>query len=308
MTDMNDLQLRRLDAGLLLVFEATLRLGNLARVGEALGLTPSAISHALARLREIFGDPLFVRRAQGVTPTPRARTLEPDIARALEALRGALSEVGEFRPERIDRAFRILALDAPIATMAPPLLARLAEVAPKARIAFRTLGRDETRRAVASGEADLGVGVYGAALRRERIRDLGEERFVVVARRDHPMIGERLTLEAWLACDHVLVSAAGDFVGAVDAALAERGLARRVRAAVPQFLTAFATVAASDATATVGEGQARAYAGRFGLVVHDAPVPMAPFRLQLLSARGAPDPALDWLIKEILALYGAEFA
>jgi DNA-binding transcriptional LysR family regulator len=114
-----------------------------------------------------------------------------------------------------------------------------------------------------------------------------------------------LTLQVWLASDHVLVSAAGDLVGAVDAALAERGLTRQVRAAVPQFLTAFATVAASDATATVGEGQAHAYADQFRLAVYDVPIPMTPFRLQMLSARRGPDPAHDWLMEAIEAVYRA---
>ena len=85
MTDMNDVQLRRLDAGLLLVFERIWRTGNLTRAGEALGLTPSAVSHALSRLRDIFGDPLFLRRAQGVEPTPRAAALREPVQRALAA-------------------------------------------------------------------------------------------------------------------------------------------------------------------------------------------------------------------------------
>jgi len=120
---MNDAQLRRLDAGLLLVFEEVLRTGNLSKASERLRLTPSAISHALARLRDIFGDPLFLRRPQGVVPTPRTLALREPIARALGALRGALSEQGEFQPASIDRLFQIAALDALIVTLAPKLLA-----------------------------------------------------------------------------------------------------------------------------------------------------------------------------------------
>ena len=148
MTNMNDVQLRRLDAGLLLIFEAILRERNLARAGDALGLTPSAVSHALARLRDIFADPLFLRRPQGVEPSPRALALREPVERALSALRGALADVDAFRPETIDRVFQIASLDAPIAALAPGLLARLAHEAPKARLAFRTFGREETRRVV----------------------------------------------------------------------------------------------------------------------------------------------------------------
>ena len=111
---MNDVQLRRLDVGLLLVFESVSRTGNLTRAGEGLGLTPSAVSHALSRLRDIFDDPLFLRRAQGVEPTPRALALREPVHRALAALRGALADFRDFRPEAIDRLFQIVALDATI--------------------------------------------------------------------------------------------------------------------------------------------------------------------------------------------------
>ena len=296
---MNDIQLRRLDAGLLLVFEAALRLGNLARVAETLGLTPSAISHGLARLREIFGDPLFERRAQGVLATPRALALAPQIESALAALRGALQEGGAFRPERIDRVFQIVSLDGPIASLVPRLLARLSAEAPKARLAFRSLGREDARKAVREGRADLAIGVFGPPGPREISRALGPEQFVVVARAGHPGIGERLTLEAWLETDHILVSAAGDLIGAVDAALAARNLSRRVRAAMPQFLAAFATVAASDATATVTQTLAQDFAAPFGLRLHAPPIDLAPFELTALTAKGAPDPALDWLVDQI---------
>ena len=301
MSEVNDVQLRRLDVGLLLVFEAALRLRNLARVSEALSLTPSAISHALARLREIFDDPLFQRRAQGVEPTPRALSLAPALNGALEGLRGALRESRDVRPEAIDRVFRIVALDGPIAAFAAPLLARLAREAPGARLAFRSLGRNEARQAISEAEADLAIGVFGPPREGETIRFIGAESFVVVARAGHPSIRDTLTLESWLTHDHILVSAAGDLVGAVDAALAERGLRRRTSAAMPQFLAAFATVAASNATATVTETLARAFAPRFGLKLHAPPIELPGFDLVALRSGRARAPALDWLLDHVIA-------
>jgi DNA-binding transcriptional LysR family regulator len=306
MSDMNDVQLRRLDAGLLLTFEAVLRERNLAKAGAFLRLTPSAVSHALARLRDIFGDPLFVRRAQGVIPTPRALALRAPIAQALATLRGAFADGAEFRPETIDRLFQLAALDAAIASLAPSLLAKLAEAAPRARIAFRSFGREETRAALRNGRIDLAIGVFGPPSVNERRRLLSQERFVVVARRDHPALRDGLSLEDWLAYEHVLVSAAGDLVGAVDTALAARGLQRRTRAAMPQFLAAFATVAASDVTATVTEGLARRFAEVFGLAIHDPPVSLDPFELSILRLSGGPlDPALDWLEETLVAARAA---
>jgi DNA-binding transcriptional LysR family regulator len=301
MQDMNDVQLRRLDAGLLLTLEAILRERNLARAGAALNLTPSAVSHALARLRDIFGDPLFLRRAQGVTPTARALALQAPVAEALAALRGALARGRAFSPAEIDRTFQVAALDAVISSTAPPLLARLARDAPHAKVAFRVFGREEGREALRRGRIDLAIGVFGPPGPGERRRRVREENFVVVARRGHPALRDGLTLERWLACDHLLVSAAGDLVGAVDSALAALGLQRRVCAAMPQFLAAFATVAASDLVAAVASSVADAYAHRFDLRLYAPPLALPPFELSILRAERAPDPALDWFEDAIVA-------
>jgi DNA-binding transcriptional LysR family regulator len=302
---MNDAQLRRLDAGLLLVFEEVLRTGNLSKASERLRLTPSAVSHALARLRDIFGDPLFLRRPQGVAATPRALALREPIARALGALRGALVEEGEFRPDSIDRLFQIAALDALIVTLAPKLLARLAREAPEARLAFRSFGREETRKAVRDGRVDLALGVFetpGAGMTKVR---LGMESFAVVARKGHPLFRDGMWLETWLATDQIVVSAAGDLAGAIDPVLAARGLMRRTRAAVPQFLAAFATIAAGEATASVPESLAKTFAEPFGLAVYKPPIDLPPFELSILRARAeAPDPALDWLVQAIVEIRG----
>ena len=224
----------RLDAGLLLVFEEVLRTGNLLRASERLQLTPSAVSHAIARLRDIFGDPLFLRRAQGVVATPRALELREPIGRALGALRGALADEGGLRPASIDRLFQIIALDALIVRFAPKLLARLTQEAPLARLAFRSLGREETLKAVREARADLALGVFEAPGSGMTTVGLGRESFAVVARKGHPLLRDGLSLEAWLATDHIVVSAAGDLHGALDPVLAARGLTRRTRAAVPQ--------------------------------------------------------------------------
>src|ERR1700693_2530511 len=130
MDDIDNIQFRRLDIGLLLVFEEVLRTGKLTSASQKLGLTQSAISHALGRLREIFGDPLFLRRPHALVPTPRALALREPIARALDALRGAVIEAREFSPAGIDRLFQIAALDALTTSLVPRLLARLVRQAP----------------------------------------------------------------------------------------------------------------------------------------------------------------------------------
>jgi DNA-binding transcriptional LysR family regulator len=122
-------------------------------------------------------------------------------------------------------------------------------------------------------------------------------RFVTVARRGHPKIGAALDLETFLALDHLIVSAAGDFVGAVDRALEPMGLKRRVVAAMPQFLATFATVAETDLIVTVPAGLAADHAERFGLAVYELPLAMDPINVVILAAPGpVPDRGVAWLL------------
>lgn len=303
MDDIDNIQFRRLDIGLLLVFEEVLRTGKLTSASQKLGLTQSAISHALGRLREIFGDPLFLRRPHALVPTPRALALREPIARALGALRGAVIEAREFSPAGIDRLFQIAALDALTTSLVPPLLARLVRQAPKATLAFRSFGRDEARKAVREGRADLALGVFEPPEPGLARISLGSERFAIVARKDHPLFLEGLTLETWLATDHIVVSAAGDLAGPIDPILAARGLSRRTRVALPHFLAAFATVAAGDTTATVPASLAKTYAAPFGLAVYPPPIDLPTFEFVILrGSRDVPDPALDWLVQLMVAL------
>lgn len=309
MSNMNDIQLRRLDLGLLLVFEAVMQTGKLTRAAERLGLTQSAISHALTRLRDIFEDPLFVRRQQGVEPTPRARLLEPVIGKALALLRSALEQGRIFDPSKVERVIQIVALDAVISTIGPQLLECLASKAPGLRLAFRSMGRLESIAALRSGDADLAVGVYARGLEGTTQTVLSTEHFVVVGRRGNPLLRDGLSLERWLELDHLVVSAAGDLVGAVDEALARRGLRRRVVAAIPQFSAAMTMAARSDTVVTVPAYMARAYADILQIEQHPPPIDMAPFDISVVRlARSVPDPVLDWLEAQLQTLQGINLA
>jgi DNA-binding transcriptional LysR family regulator len=132
MANLNDTQLRRLDATLLLVFQTAMETRKLGEAATRLGLTPSAISHALTRLRDIFEDQLFTRQHDGVTPTRRAIELHPNISTALAALRGSL-RVAPFNPAAIERTFKIAALDYAIVIIVPGLIRAIARQAPGVR-------------------------------------------------------------------------------------------------------------------------------------------------------------------------------
>jgi len=284
------------------VFVEALRTRRLSIVAARLGLTPSAVSHAVARLRDVFGDPLFVRRATGVEPTARALALAVPVEQALAAMTRALAEGRAFDPARLVRTFRINALDYTVSLVAPGLAAAVGAMAPGVFLSFRTQGRAETVRGLAAGDIDLGIGVFDPVPPGCVATPLYPERFVTVARADHPRLAAGLDLDRFVALDHLLVSGSGDRTGPVDEALAREGRARRVIAAVPQFLAALAVVQTTDAVVTVPESLARAYAALFGLRVHATPVPVPPF--EVVALRGplsSTDRAVSWLVDRIAA-------
>ncbi|HET6158768.1 MAG TPA: LysR family transcriptional regulator [Dongiaceae bacterium] len=299
MEDISDIELRRLDLTLLMVLDGALRHRKLTTVAQQLGLTQPAISHALTRLRDILGDPLFVRRANGVQPTPRALALAQPVAQALATLRDALQQGRCFDPSCATREFRIAALDYAIALLVPDFLARFSTIAPNCRLAFRSMGYEAGRAALVNGSIDLILGIpapSGPFLQRTLIT----ENFVVLARPDHPVIGRKLDLARYLKCGHLLVSAAGDARGSVDFALAKIGKERRVVAAVPQFLAGFAAVAGSDMITTAPRRLAKRHATAFGLRQFEVPFPLPGFEVGTLRHENtAQDAGLNWLENEL---------
>src|SRR5262245_27996168 len=185
MTDISDTELRRLDMTLLLVFDGALRHGKLSAVAKQLGLTQPAISHALARLRDILDDPLFVRRANGVEPTPRALALAQPVAQAIALLRGTLQQSRQFDPATAAREFRVAALDFAISLLTPDFLARFSAEAPNCRVVFRSLGREVSHGALKAGQPDLIIGLRVANCPFLQHVTMHED-FVVVARPGNP--------------------------------------------------------------------------------------------------------------------------
>jgi DNA-binding transcriptional LysR family regulator len=300
MSNFSHAQLRRLDLTLLLVFAEAMRTRKLGAVADRLGLTPSGVSHALTRLRDIFQDPLFLRHATGVRPTPRAIAMLDDVNAAIAALSRTV-EQSAFDPASIRRVFRIAALDFGVTMLAPHLIELIAKSAPGVQLSFMALHKAEALRSLADGQIDVAIAVFKEAPPGFKRRVLAKESFVTVARKKHPKLRGRLTLRRFVELDHLLVSPVGDLDGPVDDALRAVGKTRRVVAALPQFLAALATAAASDVLVTVPKGLAKAYAPTFGLLIYDTPIAMPGYEMAAvqgpLSAR---DPAVDWLVSNLL--------
>lgn len=302
MSDLSSTELRRLDFTLLLVFLGLLRHRKALDVASELGLTQSAISQSVKRLRDIFGDPLFLRRPHGMEPTATALALEAPVTRAVEALRGALGAARAFEPGTASGHLRIAALDAEQTVVIPPLAARLRRLAPGLVLSVLPLGRRMAMDALSEGRADLALGYVWDVPDAISAETLYEETYLVAGRPGALPRAPRLTLAAYCAADHVLVSPAGDLRGVVDQRLEALGRTRRVVLGLPSFLPALAAVSASDALVTLPARVAKAFAAGFGLVTARPPVELRSFTVSVFwHRRNDADPRITWVRQQILA-------
>jgi len=296
--------LNGVDLNLVLALDALLAERHVTRAAARLGLTQSAASHALARLRDLIGDPLLVRGARGVmVPTPRAEALAPQIHRVLSDLAGALR--GEaFDPATAKRTFRIGASDYVDLVLLPRLIERVSRLAPSVDIwihSFVNHGDEE----LAAGQIDLAIGLPQGPARAagsyEKV--LFDESFTCIVRGGHALAGSRMTLARYCAASHLMVaprSLPGSFV---DTALAELGKTRRIALAVPHFLVVPYIVAGSDLVATLPNRVAGLFIETLGLATMPPPIQIPKF--QLVAAwheRNHHDAPHRWLREQILAV------
>lgn len=292
---MNDAQLRRLDLGLLLVLSETLRHRRLTLVAARLGQTQSGISHALGRLRQIFDDPLFLRRPHGLEPTARALALEPAVNAMLALAREAVAGAA-FDPAIVEGEVRIAAQDYHCGLFAAPLIARCEAEARGLRPVFLPLTRRRALDALETGEADLVIGFIARPGDRFVSTALLEQDYAVAARADHPRLDRLSDLNGYAAERHLLISQDGERVGVVDGVLSQLGRSREVVAALPYALAALATVAATDLITTVPRRLAERFGPTFGLAVVEPPLAIRRFTVSLIRRkRDVGSGRLDWV-------------
>jgi DNA-binding transcriptional LysR family regulator len=304
MPNMHELHLRSLDLNLILALDALLEERSVTRAAQRVGITQSAMSHALARLRAVTGDALLVRTGSGLVATARAEELGPPIRRALEGVAAALRPPQAFDPKTAERRIRVGTGDYGEIVLLPRVLERLAKEAPRVdlRVVFQG---DNAAGMLRSGDIDLllspvfaaevGPGMYA--------RKLFDERFVCVVRRGHPLASKKLTLARYVGASHALISPLGKEGSQTDDALARLGLSRRVAVTVPHFLVAPHIVAQSDLVLTLPARVANMLARPLGLVTLEPP---SELRLDgfTMSAvwheRTQADPAQRWT-REVFA-------
>lgn len=284
----------RPDLNLLLTLDVLLTECNVARAARRLHLSPSAMSRALARLRDTTGDPLLVRAGRGLVPTPRAQELREQVSRLVQEAQGVLRPAELLDPSRLSRHFTLRTSDGFVEYFGPALIALTQREAPGVRLRF-VQKPDKDSAPLRDGSVDLETGVIGAASSPEiRTRALFRDRFIGVVRAGHPLARGKVTAARYAAGQHVLVSRRGLDKGPIDEGLRALGLARDIAVIVAGFSDALSLARGSDLIASVPErhtGNLRAGMHSFAL-----PVEVPALTVSMLwHPRMDADPAHRWL-------------
>lgn len=246
---------RKLDLNLLVTLEALLAERNVTKAAERLGLSQPAVSAQLARLRDVFGDQLLVPAQRGMTPTAEAIALEGALRQALMGVRNVITHGASFDPMTSYLTVSIAAADGTQYSVLMPFAIELRDRAPGIRLAFRNYNSATIERQTEKGEIDLGVTIPVYAPAGLRSRSLQEGRFVLIARRNHPVVRRSISLDQFVSLDHVIAEPGSvTFSGPTDHSLEQLGLQRRVVLSVSSFLVAADIVARSDLIAIVPQG------------------------------------------------------
>lgn len=297
------LHINRTDLNLFIVFEAVYSQGGVTRAAETLNFSQPTISHALARLRDRVGDPLFIRQGQKLAPTPMAERIIGPVREALKIFERTLGELDGFSPANAEMHFQIGMRSLMESTYLVPLVLLINESAPGVSVSACPLDRRRLDPSLASGELNAVIDVFLPVSGDVRRELLGSAPSVVVARRGHPLVEEgELDLETYLSAEHVLVTSRPQGLGPEDQALSRFGYTRNIRARCQQINTAMRVVASSDMLLTMSETFASRANAWF-----DNQILTAPFEAETVDTylywhgNADADPANRWIRSMIKA-------
>lgn len=297
---MREVDLRGIDLNLLVTLEALLDERNVTRAGQRLGMSQPAASRALGRLRALFSDALLVDGPGGYVLSSRAEAVRPMLRRVLAGV-GEMLEANAFDPATATGRIRLLMPDLQAAVLAPSLLARFAREAPLLDLDIVAPGANGLE-ALEHGIADAMVALVEDAPAGIRRRRLYDEELVTLMRAEHPAAGGHLTLDRFLALEHIVVSVASVGAAPVDEALARTGRTRRVRLRVPNFFAAVEIAAHSDLVMTLPSSLARAAISMRRFVSLPPPLDLPDITMSLAwHARQQDAPRHVWLRRTIVA-------
>lgn len=277
MSFIHAMNLAGIDLNLLVVFDALMTERQVTRAGERIGLSQPATSNALARLRNLTKDELFIRSSGKLQPTPVAIALAQQIQPALSQIQAALSSGQPFDATSSDRVFNIGMNDHAEFVLLPRLLEQLETAAPHVKIQIKSGDRQHHLALLDRGEIDLLCGLIPERIAWHEQQLLFREQFVCVCRGDRPLVGDTISLEEYVSASHLLVSVQEDMVGRVDYVLKKQNLKRHIALSIPHFLAAPAVLARTNLIATLPERVAREFAANLNLKVLSCPIPLKGF-------------------------------
>ena len=288
------MDIRGVDLNLLKAFDALATERAVTRAGDRIGLSQPAMSHALSRLRDLFADDLFVRTPTGMEPTARAREIAPLVAAAIEHIEAALNLGIGFDPAKSGGIFTAGMAEYAEVALVGRLAAAFADRAPRATLRLTPLTGANAAEQLDRGVIDVAVAHFNALPPHIESVLLLRDPFVVVAGRRHPITGQQLSVEAYAAANHILVSPRGDTSGALDRILVDFGLRRRIALLVATYLALPAALAASDLVATVPSRTARQIAAIAEIEIMPLPIDFAMTVSMAWHRRAASEPAQAW--------------
>jgi DNA-binding transcriptional LysR family regulator len=301
---MHYMNMMDLDLNLLRAFDAIATEGSVTVAGERIGLSQPAMSNALARLRTLFGDPLFVRTPRGMRPTPFAQQLAQPVREALRLIQAALQQHAGFDPRSSSNTFRFYMSDIGEMVFLPGLLERVKHDAPGVKIEVVRIPIKDVHTALEAGELDLAVGFLPGLTTGTRQQPLFREHYVCMLRADHPVIGATISRKQFREAAHVLVSYTGTGHQVIEETFVAEGLSARIAVRVPHFLVVPMILARTDLVVIVPSRVAAVFARLGNFKVLKLPVDMPSFEVRLhWHERFHQDPANRWLREVMTELY-----
>jgi len=297
---------RNLDLRLLRVFDALLSEGNATRAGLRLHLTQSAVSQALAKLREEAHDPLFVRVGQTMRPTAKALAMSEPIKEALTQVERAFEVAAGFDPAHSVKSFRIATTDHTLMLLLPRLAKRIGQIAPGIALDAVAVGHEESFTLMRDGSVDLMIANFVVTKIPENFRamQLFKENFIIIARAGHPRLSTQMTLADYANEEHIVVAPRGHWLpGPVDRVLSREGLKRRIRIKVPHYSVVPHVVGDTDLVATVPASVGLPPTAPLSVRTFAAPSALPHFKVEMVwDERHHCDPGHRWIRRLIVDL------
>jgi molybdate transport repressor ModE-like protein len=304
---MHAMHIRDLDITQITLLAELTRLGSVSAAARRIGLSQSAASHALAKLRQQLGDPLFTRTRDGLKPTPYGERLGKAASQAMDLLAEGLAATRTFDPKTTTRQFSFYLSDVGQMVLLPRLLAAVGEEAPAVTLRSAPIPLDDPAAPMISGEVDLAMGFFTNLTTGFRQTLLFRERYVCIVRADHPAFRSGMTLEALKDVRHAIADATGMAHVYVDECLAKHRVTRKEALRVPGFHVLPLIIANSDLLAFIPARLGASVAAHVPIKVFLPPVHIPPFDIRMYwHERYHHDHANRWMRRILVNLYGSE--